>query len=236
MTDSLWATISEPNLDSTSSRQWRICHCCFYLYNELSWRQRFVTQGPLWPDVSVGLCITDSGRREHSAQNVDEPIGLDVNSKQLNACALILGLVLLGGCSRGPSTNSVTGTVTMDNAPLSGASVIFTSPTIAQAALGTTDAQGKFAVAYMNKLGAPAANYTVSISKQVTSVDEGTTREVVPARYNLKTTLTANVVKGEKNDFTFKLTSEKGEMDQPTAPGTNFGGQDDRSSSGRDDH
>jgi hypothetical protein len=140
----------------------------------------------------------------------------------------LLALVgLVAGCSRGPKTIPVTGTVKLDGKPVTGATVRFSDPSVKQTPVGTTDAQGKFTLAYMNKPGAPAGNYKVSISKPAEGAEGGAT-EIFPARYNAKTKLTAVVETGGQNDFPFDLTSEKDELDTQTpAPAPQVDSSDD---------
>lgn len=134
----------------------------------------------------------------------------------LVAVAVTLGL---GGCSRGPKTYPVTGTVKMDNQPVADARVVFTDASLGHSAVGRTDAAGSFALSYLNKEGAPEGNYKVSISKMAASEElKGLFVEQVPARYNKATQLTAQVQKDGANVFSFDhLTSETDELDEKEA-------------------
>ncbi len=130
---------------------------------------------------------------------------------------LFLMLAAFAGCSRGPRTYPVTGTVKMDGAPLADAMVLFTDPSVRQSAVGRTDASGTFALSFLDKIGAPVGNYKVSISKQGKSTEiDGLFIEQVPARYNRATELTAQVTKEGPNSFSFDhLTSERDAKDAP---------------------
>lgn len=98
--------------------------------------------------------------------------------KLITACFAVpalLSLVLVSGC--GPSTagqlptNKVTGTVTMNGAPVPGATVTF-SPTEKgiPAAIGMTDGQGVYTLTtYQPGDGAVEGNYKVTVTKFVAS-------------------------------------------------------------------
>jgi hypothetical protein len=59
--------------------------------------------------------------------------------------ATVLVLWMICGCGRsGPETLSVTGTVTLDDKPITGASVMFIPQFEGQPAVGVTDDEGKF--------------------------------------------------------------------------------------------
>lgn len=58
---------------------------------------------------------------------------------------VVLALALLAGCGpSGPTMVPVTGTVTLDGAPVAGVGVMFAPATAGRPAQGTTDATGKF--------------------------------------------------------------------------------------------
>lgn len=149
------------------------------------------------------------------------------------AAMLCLGCVLavaFVGCDGATlDTEAVTGTVTLDGKPLAGAMVNFTPVSKeggAAAAYGKTDENGRFKLQTM--LGAADAGttpgeYIVTVSKTelqetgntITNSD-GTTSpemepvETLPEKYTKtsESDLRATVVDGEKNDFTFELTSD----------------------------
>jgi hypothetical protein len=93
----------------------------------------------------------------------------------------------LGGCSSKPArpaTYPVTGTVTWKGAPLAGATVVLVPTTQGlEAAVGVTDAQGKFKVTtYGGGDGAQAGQYGVKVSKYDSATPAGETpaREITP--------------------------------------------------------
>ena len=136
------------------------------------------------------------------------------------ASTLIFSLV---GCGRGdqPDLGLVTGTVTMDDAPLSGVQVMF-SPENGRPAIGMTNAEGKYALKYIretmgckvgpNKVEIGLAEGADEESKSGDSEDAApakpkkSSKPRIPARYNSNTELTADVKPGE-NVFDFKLES-----------------------------
>ena len=85
-------------------------------------------------------------------------------------CSLaFLACLLTLGCGSGYST--VTGTVTLDGAPLASATVMFTSEDNNRVATGFTDASGNFTMTADNKDGVLPGKYKVSVSK--TGIIEG---------------------------------------------------------------
>lgn len=68
------------------------------------------------------------------------------------------------GCDGSASLYPVTGTVTYQDKPVEGATVQFI-PTEGIAAIGTTDASGKFSLATAAKPGAAAGDYKVTVTK-----------------------------------------------------------------------
>lgn len=82
----------------------------------------------------------------------------------LTACGLFA--VISAGCgSSGPKLFPTTGTVTFEDKPVEGATVLFV-PQSGAPSLATTDAAGKFTIATRGQPGAPAGTYKVSITKQ----------------------------------------------------------------------
>ncbi|MFC1596434.1 carboxypeptidase regulatory-like domain-containing protein [Planctomycetota bacterium] len=133
-----------------------------------------------------------------------------------------LGLVLTasGCCGDGIEYFPVTGQVTLDGKPLPDAVVSFMPDDEGGvASLGETDAKGVYALRQTADLnGAPVGKYTV----RVTTYREGKpdadspfpgVPEKVPARYNVRTTLSAEV-EPKENSIGFELSS-KGEIIQP---------------------
>ena len=117
------------------------------------------------------------------------------------------------GCGEGapddrPDLGLVQGSVTMGGKPLSGAMVTF-SPEKGRPSAATTDSSGKYELTYVGDTkGAKLGPHKVSITTvQEDSGEEGAAteaKEPIPAKYNVATTLTAEVKDGP-NTFDFKL-------------------------------
>lgn len=114
----------------------------------------------------------------------------------------VAALVLLAGCGGGKDgleRAPITGLVTVEGAPLAGATVQFTpvGGTPGEGALGVSDAQGKFQVISSRKgdEGIPPGEYSVMVSvladpdgtrlsSEATQADHPFAQEIVPAPYS----------------------------------------------------
>ncbi len=127
--------------------------------------------------------------------------------KKIVCCLLVLAG--LTGCSGGqslPDLTSVTGSVILDGSPLPSANVLF-QPQEGKTAFAMTDENGKFELMYnQDTAGATPGSYTVKISKEKNPEEPG--NELLPAKYNEKSTLSADVKADQENDFQFDLTSK----------------------------
>jgi len=129
-------------------------------------------------------------------------------------CIWLLSLFCLGllsGCGdTGEGLVPVRGTVTLDGIPLSDAEIIF-RPANGRPSLGKTDSQGKYQLRYSaEKTGVLVGTHAVTISTagdQPDDEDAPTGKERVPAEYNTRTTLTAEVKAGLTEPINFDLTS-----------------------------
>lgn len=137
---------------------------------------------------------------------------------QLSAALTLVALAV--GCGGGdvPKLGQVTGIVTFDGKPLEGATVTF-EPAAggATTSIGKTDAAGAYELFYTKDAkGATIGDHTVRITSYG-SIGEGCDRKIVPekvpARYNVRSELTAKVARGS-NTFPFDLKSG-GEVIQP---------------------
>ena len=111
------------------------------------------------------------------------------------------------------------GTVLYKSEPVEGATVTFLPQGNSQAAIGQTDAKGRFRLqTYQPADGAVPGEYKVTVRKvevaaearEETNVFDTTPikeQSLLPERYGTaqKTDLTASVKEGDKNDFTFEL-------------------------------
>jgi len=119
-------------------------------------------------------------------------------------CALMSAL---SGC--GSKLPVVIGTVTLDDAPLPNARVVFEAPDRPMA-VATTDAAGRYDVMTGSQRGMAAGSYTVAISAYVTK-DGGRESPLpilsTPKRYNSARTsgLTAVVKEGRNEGVNFQL-------------------------------
>jgi len=124
-----------------------------------------------------------------------------------------------GGGSDQPELGQVKGTITMDGSPLADVSVTF-SPDSGRPATGKTDVAGNYELIYIrNTPGCKLGHNKVMISNS-TEEDEmeqegddavqtaPSDENEIPAKYNDKTTLEADVQPGE-NTFNFDLKKKK---------------------------
>lgn len=125
-----------------------------------------------------------------------------------------LVLVLTGslwalGCSAKdqdrPELGRVNGIVSLDGKPLAKALVVF-APEAGRSSAGVTDSAGRYELQYLHNVkGAVIGHHKVQITtyyEDEDSVAALKAKETIPARFNSKTTLTANVEDGEESiDF-----------------------------------
>ncbi|QDT27322.1 hypothetical protein Enr10x_26390 [Gimesia panareensis] len=133
--------------------------------------------------------------------------------------ALLALCVSFTGCGGGlndqPDLGLVTGTMTFEGSPLSGASVTF-MPDSGRPASATTDAAGNYELVYIrNTKGCKIGHNKVVITSVVEGANEmeaegddgapaESTKEKLPAKYNTDTELEADVKAGE-NTINFDL-------------------------------
>ena len=113
-------------------------------------------------------------------------------------------MAIVGCGGNHPQLAVVRGTVTLDSRPLVGATVVF-QPLEGKVSRAVTDGQGKYELTYLRDIkGARLGAHKVAI----TTADEHSPRELLPARYNKQTTLTAQVESGS-NELDFDLNSNQ---------------------------
>jgi hypothetical protein len=120
------------------------------------------------------------------------------------------------GCGEGPKLVPVTGVVTLDGKPLTEAGILFAP---AEAGLlpasGQTDAQGRFQLTTLNRPGATAGSYRVTVVKQKISMSDNplvppTVKWFTPQKYSLPETSGLHVsVDYDHREFTFALSSRQ---------------------------
>ncbi|WP_232100768.1 Ig-like domain-containing protein [Gimesia fumaroli] len=127
----------------------------------------------------------------------------------------MFGLWGCGGGSDTPPLGQVSGTVTLDGQPLEQAQVTF-QPENGRASIGETDSEGNYELSYTGTtsgalLGAHQVVIISAVEAYSDESGEGKDRkarpELLPAKYNSKTTLKADVKSGS-NQIDFPLTSK----------------------------
>lgn len=119
---------------------------------------------------------------------------------------LSLGIAVVPGCGGGdrPPLGRVHGRITLDGKPLVHASVDFVPQGGGRAATGDTDAAGDYELKYIRDImGAKVGAHTVRVNGGRDAAGAATT---VPDRYNVKSTLKAEVAAGD-NVINFDLTT-----------------------------
>jgi hypothetical protein len=134
--------------------------------------------------------------------------------------ALSLNLASCGQVNDQPELGQVTGTVTMDGKPIAGVAVVF-YPDSGRPARALTDAEGKYDLVYIRdahgtKLGHNRVEIATNEEEDDESADAQSDEDSptpksgkprIPARYNTKSELEADVKPGE-NVFDFELESK----------------------------
>jgi hypothetical protein len=120
---------------------------------------------------------------------------------------LLFATAALAGCGRPatPPLGLVTGTVTLDGAPLADTLVLFTPEGPGRTSQAVTDAAGRYRLAYLRDIvGANVGRHVVRIT---TATEENGGRERLPARYHRRSELAADVQPGD-NEIDFLLTAK----------------------------
>ena len=124
--------------------------------------------------------------------------------------AVALIVAAMPGCGNS-HLGRVTGTVRMDGEPLVDAMVTFKPQSGIRPAAGRTDEQGRFELIFSRSAkGAALGEHRVEISTYDEILTDDSTEivpEVVPARYNTRSELTATVKPGQ-NVFHYDLQSD----------------------------
>ena len=128
---------------------------------------------------------------------------------RLAACGFAVALVGCGGPD-GPKLATVTGTITIDGKPVSGAGIqLISQEPNGSVAYGMTDESGQYEMAFGQKRkGAfPGKNKVILNSDSRISVggEKYDGSEVFPPKYNTKSEEFVNVKEGESNVFDFKV-------------------------------
>lgn len=124
------------------------------------------------------------------------------------AVVAAVSCTFLSSCTDSGDFGTVTGKVTLDGQPLANAQVDFTPVSGGRPSTAVTDDDGDYELKYtMKQDGAESGEHTVSVSTYEISDGEVTRPELVPEKYNLKTTLTKTVESGS-NDIPIELNSD----------------------------
>ncbi len=123
----------------------------------------------------------------------------------------VIFLLSLGGCgaSDRPELGDVNGIVTLDGKPLAKAEIIFQHEK-KRFSRAETDENGRYTLTYTRgETGAAVGKHRVVITaKNAAKI------QIVPLKYNARTTLTAEVAPGQ-NTFDFALTTEQAKKRRP---------------------
>jgi hypothetical protein len=129
------------------------------------------------------------------------------SSLVVGAALALAALAFAAGCGKSdrPPLGLVAGTVTLDGQPLPEALVLFTPDGPGRTSQAMTDASGKYRLGYLRDI--QGANLGRHIVRIMTAFEGSATKELLPAKYHAKTTLSATVQAGE-NVADFALESK----------------------------
>ena len=118
---------------------------------------------------------------------------------------MALLVLLVSGCGGDrPPLGAVSGVVTLNGLPLAGACVVFEPVEPGRASMGWTDDKGEYRLVYIrDEEGAKVGSHNVRIT---TANPEAGKPELLPAGYNVRTTLRRDVKAG-RNEYDFTLTT-----------------------------
>ena len=140
-------------------------------------------------------------------------MGTNMRFNSIATVALACAVQLFVGCGQEVQIATVKGQVVMDGNPVAGALVVF-QPEHGRPSNGKTDDQGQYELNYsQSEKGAVVGLHSVRITTgQAASTSEGkvvqaAVPEKLPARYNSKSELTADVTAGD-NEVDFTLESK----------------------------
>jgi hypothetical protein len=129
---------------------------------------------------------------------------------RVRALFLLASMTMLSSsCSQAPpdapKTGTVSGVVTMNDAPLSGVNIVFT-PVQGNPSYGGTNEKGEYSLNYSGEVkGAMIGSHTVAITTPLNAPPPPNYKDPIAAKYNTETTLKADVIAGD-NKIDFKLT------------------------------
>lgn len=170
------------------------------------------------PDVTQSTFVNE--QQQVTKMDTSKQIRLAFQSTFASLlCAVLAGC---GGASDGQDRQPFSGTVTVNGQPLKGGYLVFEPKEGQTTQSGGMIADGKFDVP--ERHGAIPGIYSVAIFSEgmapTTDAEPGTpeyeaamskaiaAQPVIPEKYNVKTELTAEVVRGEANVFEFNLNTK----------------------------
>lgn len=135
---------------------------------------------------------------------------------------LVLSALGLAGCSGSSGDDlpreAVSGTVTLDGAPLPSGSISFSPDGGGPGGGGGTITDGRFSIA--REVGLPPGNYKVAINSAKKREDQtkpaqagggksvAVAKELIPTKYNARSQLKVEIKKGGGNDLKLELESK----------------------------
>ncbi|QDU09265.1 DUF4198 domain-containing protein [Gimesia aquarii] len=142
---------------------------------------------------------------------------MKTKTRSFNTVCVLFFLISFSGCLGDgadplPDLYEVTGVITLDGQPLGNAKVVFEPEEVREkarrrASSATTKADGSFRLYYNPKAaGATSGKHQVTIFKLPDDNEEPGDEQSIPAKYNEKTELTADVTEGD-NTINFDLKS-----------------------------
>ena len=119
------------------------------------------------------------------------------SNRSLRLAKCLLAVVLLLGCDSGPQLGAVSGRVTLDDEPLSGAVVMYEPIGGGPSSHAETDETGRYELMFSaGKPGAAVGRHAVTVNTKRFHIPDSVER--VPAKYNRETQLEEEVVAGEQ--------------------------------------
>lgn len=132
------------------------------------------------------------------------PISLKRSLRWMGTLFVLCGAVGCGRSGDRPELGTVSGIVTLENKPLSGATVLFI-PETGRGSSATTDAAGRYMLQYTDsQTGARVGHHIVQISMNASPIDGEVQQDPVPVKYHENSILSADVKPGV-NEFNFEL-------------------------------
>lgn len=122
--------------------------------------------------------------------------------------ALVL-VILFAGCDSGPRLYDVSGKVSFDGVPVAKGDITLRPEKPSLQPQGTSIKNGSFQLKAMEGKYKVEIIATRPVPGKKGPMGEDAFEEFIPAKYNLSTTLTAEVSSNGKNELLYELTSKK---------------------------